>query len=77
MFQISLILELEKYMYRIIENSYAALEGTYEDHQLQLLALYRTPQGSHHIPESISLKLLELKLACCCDHFPWGAFPSA
>lgn len=40
--QIILILELEKYMYRIRENAYAELEGTYQDHHVQLLALHRT-----------------------------------
>lgn len=30
-------------------------EGTHQDHRVQLLALHRMPQESHHVPESISL----------------------
>lgn len=75
MSQISLILELERYMYRIIENAYAMFEGTCQDHQIQLLALGRAPQGPHHVPESISLMLLELTLSWGCDHFPGEPFP--
>lgn len=35
---------------RIIE--YAELERIHQDHQIQLLALCRTPRESHHVPES-------------------------
>ncbi|XP_071286266.1 ETS domain-containing protein Elk-1-like [Agelaius tricolor] len=32
---------------------WAELEGTHQDHQVQLLALHRTPQESHPVPESV------------------------
>lgn len=41
-----------------------------QDQQAQLLA-----QESHHVPESIVQKLLELRWAWCCDHFPGGPVP--
>lgn len=46
------------YYHRILEN--AELEGTHQDHQAQLLDLYRTPQELHHVPENIGPRLLEL-----------------
>lgn len=53
---------------------HAELEGTHQN-QVQFLALlYRTPQESHPLPESIVQALrhntLELCQAWSCDHFP-------
>lgn len=39
---------------------YAEFEGTHQNHRVQLLALQRAPQKSHHVPESIVQMLLEL-----------------
>lgn len=37
--------------HRTIEQ--AELEMTHQDHQIQLLGLQKTPQESHHVPDSI------------------------
>lgn len=47
--------------HRIIE--YAGFGGTHQDHGVQPLALYRIPQESHRVPESIVPTHHELSLA--------------
>lgn len=69
--------------HRVVEQ--AELEGTHQDHEVQLLALHRTPQESHHAPESIVQTLLELKQAWClvttsmpeyhAQYLNWGSWP--
>ncbi|XP_023782147.1 type II inositol 3,4-bisphosphate 4-phosphatase isoform X6 [Cyanistes caeruleus] len=43
--------------------------GINRHHQVQLLALHRTSQESHPVPESFVQMLLELCKSWCCDHF--------
>lgn len=49
---------------------YTVLKGTHQGHQARFLALQRTPQGSHHEPESVVQMALELRQTWCCDPFP-------
>lgn len=39
---------------------YPELEGTHENHRVQRLALHRTAQWSHPVPQSVVQTLLEL-----------------
>jgi len=46
------------------------LEGTHEDHQVQLLAAQKTTQKSNHMSKSIVQILPALRLAWCHDYLP-------
>lgn len=49
---------LQKEYHGIIE--YSDLEKTQKGYQVQILALHRTAQESHHVPENIVQMLLEV-----------------
>lgn len=48
--QNDLHLHVSECIYRLTD--YAESEGTHKDHGVQLLALHRMPQESHHVPEN-------------------------